>query len=166
MPRRSIETIGRVFSTSVPERVSHTGNWIDDGRSHPVVMTSGPASGGVCGERARTTPMVTVPVALSIGSRSASNVAQSSVTPTGGAIDTSENSRDVQSRQDRSFFGASIGGGPFGGGVVAGLPWGSGRSRWRISGWLPAPARSRRAQATVATIAAAPAGARKACRPE
>ena len=89
-----------------------------------MVITSGPASGGVSWDRARTTPMVTVPLALSIGSRSASKVAQSRVTPTGGAIDTSENSREVQSRHARSFFGASIAGGPSGGGVVGGLPWG------------------------------------------
>ena len=72
MPRRSTETIGWLLSTSAPERDSHTGSCSDDGRSVPVVNTSGPASGGVCTERARTTPMLSVPVAPLIGSRSAS----------------------------------------------------------------------------------------------
>ena len=72
MPRRSTATIGCVLSTSAPARDSHTGSCTDDGRSDPVVITSGPASSGVCTERARTTPMLTGPVAPLIESRSAS----------------------------------------------------------------------------------------------
>ena len=55
MPRRSTDTIGWPLSTSAPERDSHTGSCSGDGTSEPVVNTSGPASGGVCTERARTT---------------------------------------------------------------------------------------------------------------
>jgi hypothetical protein len=72
VPRRSTATIGFVLSTSAPARDSHTGSWVDDGRSVPVVITKGPASLGVWAEVARTTPMLTVPVAPLIGSRSAS----------------------------------------------------------------------------------------------
>ena len=71
MPRRSTATTGRDCSTSAPDRDSQTGNCVDDGRSEPVVNTSGPASCGVWFERARTTPMLTVPVPP-LGSRSAS----------------------------------------------------------------------------------------------
>ena len=41
---------------SVPAWVSHTGSCTEVGSSEPVVTTSGPASGGVCADRARTTP--------------------------------------------------------------------------------------------------------------
>ena len=51
-------------------------------------------------------------------------MAQSSVTPGMGATEASVNTRDVQSRQDRSFLGASIGGGPSGAWVVGGCPCG------------------------------------------
>jgi hypothetical protein len=44
------------------------------------------------------------------------------VTPGNGCTAASLNTRDVQSRQDSSFFGASIGGGPVGGLVVVGAP--------------------------------------------
>ena len=72
MPRRSTETTGWLLSTSMPDRDSHTGNCTEVGRSEPVVMTSGPASAGVSLDRARTTPMLTVPLAPAMGSRSAS----------------------------------------------------------------------------------------------
>ncbi|OBG68977.1 hypothetical protein A5703_10080 [Mycobacterium sp. E188] len=72
MPRRSTATIGCVCSTSAPPRDSQTGSCADDGRSEPVVKTSGPASRGVWLERARTTPTLTVPVPPPFGSRSAS----------------------------------------------------------------------------------------------
>jgi hypothetical protein len=72
VPRRSTATIGCVLRTSPPARDSQTGSCSDDGRSDPVVITSGPASSGVCGPFARTTPMLTVPVAPLIGSSSAS----------------------------------------------------------------------------------------------
>ena len=64
--------MGWVLSTSVPLRDSHTGSCTDDGRSEPVVITSGPASAGVATDLARTTPMLSVPVAPLIESRSAS----------------------------------------------------------------------------------------------
>ena len=67
MPRRSTATIGLVFRTSAPPRDSHTGSCADDGRSVPVVITSGPASAGVAADLARTTPMLSVPVAPLIG---------------------------------------------------------------------------------------------------
>jgi hypothetical protein len=44
------------------------------------------------------------------------------LTPGSGCTAASLNTREVQSRQDRSFFGASIGGGPVGGLVVCGAP--------------------------------------------
>ena len=72
IPRRSTATIGRVLRMSAPARDSHTGSCSDVGRSEPVVSTSGPASAGVAAERARTTPIDSVPVAPLIGSRSAS----------------------------------------------------------------------------------------------
>ena len=72
MPRRSTATIGWPARTSTPDRDSHTGSCSVEGKSEPVVNTSGPASAGVLTERARITPMVTVPVAPAIGSRSAS----------------------------------------------------------------------------------------------
>ncbi len=72
MPRRSTATIGAFVSTSAPARDSQAGSCTEDGRSEPVVITSGPASAGVCADVARTTPMLTVPVAPLIGSRSAS----------------------------------------------------------------------------------------------
>ena len=72
MPRRSTATIGRSLSTSAPERANQTGSTSEDGRSVPVVNTSGPASAGVFADRARTTPIAIVPVAPPTGSRSAS----------------------------------------------------------------------------------------------
>src|SRR6202011_3455373 len=67
-----------------------------------------------CVVRARTTPIVTVPVALLMGSRSASKLAHSNFTPEGGETDAWLNRRDVQSRQERSFLGTSRAGGPCG----------------------------------------------------
>ena len=52
--------------------VRGTATFVSENVVNPVVKTSGPASDGVCTERARTTPMLTVPVAPAIGSRSAS----------------------------------------------------------------------------------------------
>ena len=73
VPRRSTATIGFVLRMSEPARDSHTGSCDDDGRSVPVVITTGPASAGVSTEVARTTPMLMgLPPAPLIGSRSAS----------------------------------------------------------------------------------------------
>lgn len=46
IPRRSNATIGWDFNTSAPERDSHTGSCTDEGRSDPVVNTSGPHPAG------------------------------------------------------------------------------------------------------------------------
>src|SRR5690348_8408285 len=124
MPRRSIATMGWSLRTSPPAWASQTGSWVDDGRSEPVVNTSGPASCGVWPDRARTTPMVTEPEPPLVGSRSESKVAQSSLTPGAAGTPASAVTFDVQSRHDRSFLGAAIGGGPLTGLVVVGAPCG------------------------------------------
>jgi hypothetical protein len=87
-----------------------------------VVITNGPASSGVWSDVACTTPILRVPVAPSIGSRSASKLAQSSFTPETGVMPASLNTRDVHSRQCSSFLGASMAGGPAAGLVVSGCP--------------------------------------------
>src|SRR5579884_1226947 len=124
MPRRSTATIGWLRRTSAPARESQTGNCTDDGRSDPVVKTSGPASCGVCTERARTAPMLSVPAAPLTGSRSASKLAQSSLTPGAAGTAASANTRAVQSCHDKSFLGAAMGGGPPGRAVVVTAPCG------------------------------------------
>lgn len=44
--------------------------------------------------------------------------------PGAGGTDASANTRDVQSCQARSFFGAASGGGPPGAGLEVAAPWG------------------------------------------
>src|SRR4051812_35330080 len=154
MPRLSTATIGLVFKTSAPARVSQTGSCTEVGMFQPVVTTSGPASGGVCEDRARTTPTVMVPDAVLIGSSSASKVAQSSFTLTGGGTDASENTRDVQSRHARSFFGFSTGGGPASGLRVTGLPCGPDPRSVAYFGSAAHPGAQPASTATVVAIAA------------
>ena len=96
------------------------------------MKTSGPASLGVWPERARTTPMLTDPDPPLTGSRSASKVAHSNLTPGAPGTPASALTFDVQSRHDRSFLGAAIGGGPLGGGFVVATP-GFGRRSWSRS---------------------------------
>ena len=112
------------MSTSVPLRDSQIGSPTEDATSVPVVITSGPASDGVATDLACTTPMLTVPVAPLIESRSASYSAHSRLTPAGAGTAAAPKSLLVQSRHDSSFLGASTGGGPVGACVDCGSPWG------------------------------------------